>query len=235
MAGERFGRWTVKEHAGSRDGALWRAACDCGTERVVSGSSLRNGESQSCGCLGREKAAERNRARPKVVHAPLTAERVRELLTYDPWDGDLIWLVDRPPSVKAGDIAGSVNKVGYRAITVDGQRSLVHRIIWLLMTGRWPHPTVDHRDLDRLNNRWSNLREATQSEQVANGRARVNNKIGLKGVTKRRDYKTDKPYEAHITKNGRTIRLGRFPTARSAHRAYKIAALRRFGGFARAV
>lgn len=56
LSGQVFARWTVMGRAGrNRQGfALWRARCQCGTERVVQGILLRRGESGSCGCLHRE-------------------------------------------------------------------------------------------------------------------------------------------------------------------------------------
>ena len=55
-AGKRFGRWTVIERAGSTKqyAALWKCVCDCGTERLVRGTALKNGKSVSCGCVNNE-------------------------------------------------------------------------------------------------------------------------------------------------------------------------------------
>ena len=58
MRGKRFGRWTVLEWIGPQT-QDWRCRCDCGTERIVNGSNLRTGDSSSCGCLHRERAATR--------------------------------------------------------------------------------------------------------------------------------------------------------------------------------
>lgn len=56
QSGQHLGRWTVLEYAPSdRDGLHYRCRCDCGTERVVSGSRLRSGQSMSCGCYHRER------------------------------------------------------------------------------------------------------------------------------------------------------------------------------------
>ena len=52
ISGQTFGRWTVLERA---YGATWRCRCECGTERVVTGSSLKLGTSPSCGCLSRNR------------------------------------------------------------------------------------------------------------------------------------------------------------------------------------
>lgn len=62
LTGKKFGRWTVKERAGSvkytgRTEPLWWCTCECGTVAVVRGATLRNGTSQSCGCLRNERVA----------------------------------------------------------------------------------------------------------------------------------------------------------------------------------
>lgn len=51
MAGKKFGKLTVIERAGSRNGqALWRSRCECGGERIAPGSELRKKKVRSCGC-----------------------------------------------------------------------------------------------------------------------------------------------------------------------------------------
>jgi len=61
LTGQRFGRLTVLHRAPRwSDGrARWVCRCVCGQERVVDGKSLRSGNTQSCGCLSRDKASER--------------------------------------------------------------------------------------------------------------------------------------------------------------------------------
>lgn len=55
LTGNKFERWSVVSR--SVDGR-WLCKCDCGTDRLVSGGSLRTGKTKSCGCLLRERAAE---------------------------------------------------------------------------------------------------------------------------------------------------------------------------------
>ena len=58
-AGNRYGKWVVLKRAeNSPRGTRWLCKCDCGTERVVDGGSLRDGKSQSCGCSWRKSAKE---------------------------------------------------------------------------------------------------------------------------------------------------------------------------------
>ena len=57
LVDHRYGRYTVIRRAESKGGhTRWLCRCDCGTEKVVAGHSLRCGDSKSCGCLQREIA-----------------------------------------------------------------------------------------------------------------------------------------------------------------------------------
>lgn len=61
----QFGKWVVLEKADTPEtttnkGTFWKCRCECGTEKIVSGHSLRNGTSKSCGCIksfGEERIA----------------------------------------------------------------------------------------------------------------------------------------------------------------------------------
>lgn len=57
LRGQRFGRLTVLEYAGSRP-VTWHVRCDCGKEKTVRSSDLRSGKTVSCGCYGRERSYE---------------------------------------------------------------------------------------------------------------------------------------------------------------------------------
>lgn len=55
LTGQRFGRLTVIERVASNNSnARWKCLCDCGKETGVLGTTLRRGESQSCGCIRSE-------------------------------------------------------------------------------------------------------------------------------------------------------------------------------------
>jgi len=106
------------------------------------------------------------------VPEELTQERLKQLLYYDPDTGDFTWKVNRNTKVQKGDRAGTINTYGYVAIVVCGQRCVAHRLAFLYMEGELPPDKVDHRDRIRNNNKWSNLRHATQSENAQN---KINN------------------------------------------------------------
>lgn len=62
MVGKRFGRLMPIIDCGKNERNMlqYLCACDCGESKVIAGIYLRNGETQSCGCLRRESMSERN-------------------------------------------------------------------------------------------------------------------------------------------------------------------------------
>lgn len=55
LIGQSFGRLTVVERAENKgEKTYWKCLCDCGTECIVRGSHLINGDTKSCGCYSRE-------------------------------------------------------------------------------------------------------------------------------------------------------------------------------------
>lgn len=59
LAGMKFGRLSILERAGrAKNGnALWKCACECGHETTADGHNLRNGTTQSCGCLQKQRTS----------------------------------------------------------------------------------------------------------------------------------------------------------------------------------
>lgn len=88
---------------------------------------------------------------------------------------------------------------------------------------------VDHIDGNRLDNRRTNLRVCTQTENSRNRRRHTNNTSGYKGVSKR----PSGSYRAQIKVDGKKIHLGTFASAEEAHKAYCNAARKYHGEFFR--
>lgn len=136
----------------------------------------------------------------------LTAARAHELFSYDPERGEVRHrhAKGRAP---AGSVAGSVYAHGYRIIGTDGRRYSAGPLVWLMQTGAWPKGEVDHRDRDRDNNRWENLREVSRTVNMQNlGVSRVNSS-GETGVTW---HRLQLKWVAHIRVNGVQKHLGCF-------------------------
>ena len=137
----------------------------------------------------------------------LTAERLRELLSYDPATGVFRWKVKKAQRINVGDIAGSLNSKGYLLIRIDNRNYRAHRLAWLHVHGEWPKNQLDHRNGVRPGNWIENLREATQAENNQNLALRRDNKSGHPGVGwSVRSHK----WEAHIRVSGRKHHIGYF-------------------------
>lgn len=159
----------------------------------------------------------------------LTIERLKDVVSYDPETGHFTWLRRIAKIVKPGGQAGSPHRTGYRYLQIDGERIAEHRLAYFYMIGEWPQE-VDHRNLDKTDNRWNNLRAASISNNRWNRTIQSNNTSGYKGVSY---HKTYRRWTAYIGYRGSVISLGRFGTAESAAAAYAEAADRLHGDFAR--
>lgn len=87
---------------------------------------------------------------------------------------------------------------------------------------------VDHKDHDGLNNRRSNLRWATQSQNCVNTSKLARGVSGFRGVSKMRNK-----WHAAVNVSKKRIHLGTYVTAEEAAKAYDRAAREHFGEFAR--
>jgi hypothetical protein len=156
-------------------------------------------------------------------NSTLTQSRLMELLHYNPATGEFRWRINVSSTGRAGHIAGCVNRAGYVVIRLDRKLYLAHRLVFLYMEGAFPPSLVDHIDMAKSNNRWSNLRHATKSENGQNRIAaqRNNRRSGVLGV-----YWSDanQAWGAKVVVNGRQHHGGFYPTkalASAAHLALK--------------
>ena len=160
--------------------------------------------------------------KPALIH--VTADRLRELLDYNPETGVFTRKVTRGPSV-AGSVAGNKRKNGYVYIMVDGVRYLAHRLAWFYVHGVDPLVEIDHKDRNPSNNAIANLRLADRSGNSSNREFGIP-KSGFRGV-----YQQKRRWWARICKDGQHFNLGSFPTPEAAHAAYADAARKLFGEF----
>jgi hypothetical protein len=159
----------------------------------------------------------------------LTYQRLRELLDYEPQTGRFFWKVKTARCVHIGDLAGAIERNGYRRITFGKQRFLAHRLAWLYVSGEWPLGDIDHVNGNKDDNRIENLRAATVAQNAMNKKMVKTNKVGFKGVCL-----VGGRYQASIKRDGKSIYLGLHDTPEAAHAAYVEKANEIFGEFARA-
>lgn len=159
----------------------------------------------------------------------LTAEFVKSILDYDPETGFFTWRhrADRPQkwnTLHAGKRAGTVSPSGYVKIQIGQTVSsktgknvhahyAAHVLAWLITYGEWLPNGVDHRFGVRGDNRISELRRATSSDNGCNKAMQRNNKSGHVGVW---FVKQCQKWEAKISKNRQIRWRGQFHTFEEA-------------------
>lgn len=114
----------------------------------------------------------------------LTQARLKEVLHYDQDTGLFTWKVRTSNRIRVGEVAGAFSeKLGYILIGIDGTRHYAHRLAWLYVYGQFPEKMIDHEDTDGRNNRISNLRVATRTQNLSNHDKNSNNTSGIKGIS----------------------------------------------------
>ena len=161
------------------------------------------------------------------------AQEIKNSLSYDSDSGILTWKWrdSKPKNVNvafAGKRAGSLNSTGYRSIRIEGIDYKEHRITWVLKTGSWPKDQIDHINGVRDDNRWENLREATESENKRNQR-KARGSSGVVGVFWE---KNAKKWRSQIKPRGKIIHLGLFENKEDAVKARRAAEKEYYGEFA---
>jgi len=161
----------------------------------------------------------------------ITAQRVFELLDYNPKTGEFVWKTSRPGKAQKGKKAGCIHPNGYHRISIDYRLYNAQRLAWLFITGKWPSKLIDHIDGNPANNCANNLRECNHIQNGANRKMSSANTSGYKGVSK---IKSNGKWGAWIKVAGRSKNLGNhFNTPEEAYEAYKKASNQMHGEFGR--
>ena len=195
------------------------AQCSCGSDPFeVTLSNLRSGLTTSCGCLQKEHAKE---ASKKYNTYDLTGEygigwtSKGEPFYFDLEDYDLIkdymWYIDKDRYVVTKD--------------ADTKKMIrMHRLVMNASEGM----VIDHIFHETNDNRKSQLREVTYSQNNMNRRIQKNSISGVTGVTW---YKQNSKWIAQIYVNEKRIYLGSFTNIEDAIQARLEAEKKYFGGF----
>lgn len=166
LTGLRFGRLVVIRRAGTtRYGeSTWVCLCDCGSERIIAGSSLRRGYSKSCGCL-----------RDEIVSKVQSSHRKTKTRLYNVWT-HMIQRCCNPKHI-------AYSRYGGRGITVcdEWRNSFEEFYKWAMFTGYDENAAFHQCTIDRIDNdkgyspencRWADA--ATQNRNKSNNRKVVN-------------------------------------------------------------
>jgi hypothetical protein len=161
----------------------------------------------------------------------ISIEMLRSLLSYDPITGVLTWKERAGARNFNTRFAGTqalglaANARGYRHGTLLGHKVTAHRAALAIHLGRWPDGEVDHINGCKTDNRSTNLREVSPSDNCRNQAKPSNNTSGTLGVwfDKRRQR-----WRAEVRHGGVNHKLGSFNTKEAAALA-RSAASDRFG------
>jgi hypothetical protein len=153
----------------------------------------------------------------------LTAERLREVLHYDPETGVFLWRAALSSKTVPGTRAGQLKPSGYRYIGLFGGRYPEHRLAYLYTEGNWPDDEVDHLNLVKDDNRYKNLRPCSHAENHQNRGLSRANQSGIVGVGW---HKLRGRWRSCITVGGKQCHLGLFDSPDEAHAAYLSAKAR---------
>tara|TARA_R110002126_G_scaffold73946_1_gene184519 strand:- start:8802 stop:9359 length:558 start_codon:yes stop_codon:yes gene_type:complete len=158
---------------------------------------------------------------------------LRKLLDYDPNTGALTWKHRTPDthpgnrgrrgfnSTHAGKPAFTYDdKDGYKRGTVFSSKLRGHRVAWAIHYGEWPSGEIDHINRDRVDNRISNMRDVTKSENMRNAKMPNTNTSGCIGV---HFVKKIRKWRARIGTGKGNVDLGLFTDKDDAIAARKAA------------
>lgn len=222
LTGQVFTYLTVLEQTDDYIGGTgdiysqWKCRCQCGKIVCVTGNRLKSHATQSCGCLAKERVQELGFANKKY-------NRYEEFSDYviGYTSKNEPFYVDIADYEKIKNICWLKNEDGY---IISGNGDRLHRIV----TGCPDDKLVDHigGEATRNDNRKSNLRIATHSQNSQNSCLHSNNTSGYTGVTW--DKKNCK-WIAQIKFNYKNIFLGRYVDIDDAIRARRNAEEEYFG------
>lgn len=232
LAGRKFGKLKVIEQvedavsSSGRHYDQWLCECDCGNQNViVYGKSLKNEHTQSCGCLSREKSAERCKNGTKENYIDDSGDFAIGYTTK----GEEFWFdKDLIPEVKKN--CWSYDKYGYVYCRdrETGKKIKLHR-----MAMNFPDPKYDvnhkrhpPRNEHKVDNRRENLEVVTHSENMMNQHKNTKNTSGVKGVNW---VERVNKWMAKIQVNKKQIYLGYFDNIEDAAKARADAELKYFG------
>ena len=146
----------------------------------------------------------------------LNLNYIRELLDYDPNTGYLTNKVKGIRRAIGKRVGGNTcNPEAYRSIRIDGILYLEHRLVWYHYYGTWPTSIIDHINRNKSDNRISNLREVTYSQNAIN---KLPNNCLYRGVTL---SSSGTKFKSQIRLNNILVYIGTFNSAKEASLAYE--------------
>lgn len=205
----------------------WLCQCDCEDKTIVKvvGKNLKRGTTKSCGCIAKEKLIERNKRGCENKY-----DLSNEYGIGYTSKGEEFWF-DLDDYDKIKDYYWSYDSNGYvRAVIKNKKIVKLHRLVMDVenLDIEVDHKTHPYNNEHKIDNRKSNLRVVTKSQNIMNSSLRSDNSSGCPGVS---FHKRDQKWYTSITINQNTIWLGSFINFEDAVKARKNAEIKYFGEY----
>lgn len=158
----------------------------------------------------------------------LQVAAIRETYAYDPNTGVVSWKKKTNRCVVVGREAGfnwTSGRNTYRRLLLNGRYIFAHVVAFVLSYGRFPAGVIDHRNGVGTDNRLSNLRDVSHTENLRNQRLSRANTSGRMGVD---FHRASGQWRARIIVDQCECHIGLFASYEEAARA-RAAAERRYG------
>ena len=234
LTGIKFNHLTVIKQAedyvkpNGQHEAQWLCQCDCIDKNIciILGTSLKNGNTTSCGCVHRTQAALNGQQSRKG--------NVYELNLKDKYglygigycsntNAKYYFDMDDYNKICEHTWGEHILQSGYHALETNID-DIITRMSWIIV-GKY----YDHEDRNPLNNRKYNLRKASFSENAQNISRRKDNKSGVTGVFYN---KKDCRWSAYINVNKKRLMLGCYVDKTNAIKVRLNAEVKYYGEFA---
>lgn len=212
MTNLTFGRLTVlglAETNPKKRGAYWECQCECGAKVVVSGASLRNGHTKSCGCYNRDLISVALKAKRRLNTYEVNGNTVKVYL-----DENVYFVCNLKDWNRAKEYTWFLDNTGYAQCVISGKKIRFHNFI----LNKNENQVIDHINQNKLDNRRENLRAVSCAINAQNISNRPANKSGCIGVYWN---KNRKKWESRIECNGTRYLLGCFDSKDEAIKARK--------------
>ncbi len=220
LIGQKFGMLTVVSRGpnSKHRKAQWWCKCDCGNKdlKLILGESLRNGKTNSCGCLAKNLFTKKyNNYKLDGEYGVGFTSNTNQEFYFDLEDYD---------KIKDYCWDECTRESGYRALVAYDKETKSMITMSQIIIGKW----CDHIDRNTLNNRKKNLRETTPLENSHNVSRRKDNTSGVTGVYYNKEYGF---WCATISVNHKRLWLGCFNEKEDAIKARLEAEVKYYGDY----
>lgn len=197
---QKFGKLTTKYVVGKTKHRvkIWHCKCDCENEVDVMSTSLKSGNTRSCGCLLKEVARKNGELKRHKNKYDLSGEYG---IGYTSKGKEFYF--DLEDFKRIEKYTWNINQDGY---VVSNPFGKIIRMHMLIMNSDSTYD-VDHINYITYDNRKSNLRKIKHYQNITYSKTYLNNTSGRKGV-----YwdKSKNKWVVYITFNKKTTYLGRY-------------------------